>query len=225
MSSRSANIALFLVLLNGSAAVVGATLGDPLGFQPTPGAGSAIEQIVSQSQELTADRSGLDNFVSGTIAAGQLFLSLIGITTAAPRMMLNIGMPPILTVTDQRPDLLDRRVRHCSGCLRAEDRLMVETSELRDLLDGEFWSVITGVFDVGAGGAIVAVLVTGGILAAQYQVQGSPILPVVTLFLVGGAMLVSIPGLIAKAVVGLVTLAVAGATYVVFQRSRRGGWR
>jgi len=47
----------------------------------------------------------------------------------------------------------------------------------------------------------------------------------VTLFLVGGAMLVSIPGLIAKAVVGLVTLAVAGAPYVVFQRSRRGGWR
>jgi len=103
MSSRSANIALFLVLLNGSAAVVGATLGDPLGFQPTPGAGSAIEEIVTQSQELTADRSGLDNFVSGTIAAGQLFLSLIGITTAAPRMMLNIGMPPILTVLISAP--------------------------------------------------------------------------------------------------------------------------
>jgi hypothetical protein len=102
---------------------------------------------------------------------------------------------------------------------------MVETSELQNLLDGEFWSVITGVFDVGAGGALIAVLVVGGILAAQYQVQGSPILPVVTLFLVGGAMLVSIPGLIAKAVVGLVTLAVAGATYVVFQRSRRSGWR
>lgn len=103
MSSRSANIALFLVLLNASAAIVGLSLGPALGFSPTPGADGAIQEIVTQSQELTADRAGLDNFVSGTIAAAKLFVSLVSITVAAPRMFINLGAPPFITVLFSAP--------------------------------------------------------------------------------------------------------------------------
>lgn len=102
---------------------------------------------------------------------------------------------------------------------------MPETDLMKQLLDFQFWEAITGVFTESAGGAVVIVLVIGGIFAAQYQTQGSPVIPIITLFLVGGAAVVGAPTIIIKAVVGVTTITLALVSYVAYQRTRRGGYR
>lgn len=97
MSARAGNIALLLILLNGSAIVVGATVGADVGFNPAPGASAAISDLQSELTRIEATTQGLDSFIGATVAAANLFGAIFGLLIAAPRMFTNLGMPPILT--------------------------------------------------------------------------------------------------------------------------------
>jgi len=94
---RSTNVLVFLVLLN-SAAIFAAQLpvtGD-LGYQPTVGGGEEIEQAQSAGQQIQSDRSSLDQFVGGIIAAAQTLTTMFAVVVAGPLMLTNLGVPAAL---------------------------------------------------------------------------------------------------------------------------------
>jgi hypothetical protein len=94
MSLRSTNILVILVLLNGAAVLVGAMpVSDDLGYQPTVGGDQQIEQAQSAGQEIQSERSSLDQFVGGIIAAASTLTTMFGVVVAGPTMLINLGVP------------------------------------------------------------------------------------------------------------------------------------
>jgi hypothetical protein len=94
---RSTNVLVFLVLLN-SAAVFAATLpvtGD-LGYAPTIGGDQQIDDAQTAGQEIQSDRSSLDQFVGGILAAANTVTTMFGVVVAGPLMLTNLGVPEAL---------------------------------------------------------------------------------------------------------------------------------
>ncbi len=93
---RSTKIVIFLVLLNGSALLVGATgLGPALGVDPAIGGDEQISEAEESVEEIDQDRSQLDLFTGGLIEAVTVLTSIFAIITAGPQMLINLGGPMI----------------------------------------------------------------------------------------------------------------------------------
>jgi len=94
---RSTNILVFLIVLNASATFVGVlpVAGD-LGYQPTVGGGEAVAEAQDAGQQIQSERSSLDQFVGGIIAAAETLTTMLGVVVAGPRMLINLGAPAAL---------------------------------------------------------------------------------------------------------------------------------
>jgi len=66
---RSTNIVVFLVLLNSAAALVGAVGIAGVGATPQIGGVEEIDSAQQQATDISTERSALDTFISGIIAA------------------------------------------------------------------------------------------------------------------------------------------------------------
>jgi hypothetical protein len=93
MSLRSTNIVVFLVCLNAAAALMGATAFGQVGPAPEIGGDQAIEDARDQGREISTDRSALDQFVSGIIAAASSVSIIFEVALAGPTLFLNLGVP------------------------------------------------------------------------------------------------------------------------------------
>lgn len=96
---RSTSVLVFLVLLNSSAVFAGGLpVTDDLGYEPTVGGDSQIDQAQQAGREIQSDRSSLDQFVGGIIAAAQTLTTMFGVVIAGPLMLTNLGVPaPLVT--------------------------------------------------------------------------------------------------------------------------------
>jgi hypothetical protein len=94
---RSTNILIILVLLNSSAVLVGTLpVSGDLGYQPSIGGSEEITKAQSAGQEIKSERSSLDQFVGGIIAAASTISTMLGVVVAGPRMLINLGAPAAL---------------------------------------------------------------------------------------------------------------------------------
>jgi len=97
MALRSTNVLVILVLLNGAAVFAGALpVTDDLGYQPSVGGDAKIDQAQSAGQEIQSERSSLDEFVGGIIAAASTLVTMFGVVVAGPQMLINLGAPAAL---------------------------------------------------------------------------------------------------------------------------------
>jgi hypothetical protein len=95
---RSTNIVVFLVCLNAAAVMVGSTGFAEVGAAPEVGGGDVIEDARDQGREISTDRSALDQFVSGIIAAASSVSIIFEVALAGPTLFLNLGVPaPLVT--------------------------------------------------------------------------------------------------------------------------------
>jgi len=94
MPRTSINIVIILVLLNGGA-VLAAQLPvtDQIGYQPEIGGGDEITEAQSEGEEIQSDRSSLDEFVGGVLAAAGVVTDILGVAVAGPVMLTNLGAP------------------------------------------------------------------------------------------------------------------------------------
>jgi hypothetical protein len=98
MSLRTTNIVVFLICINSAAILVGATPIADVGASPDIGGGAEIEDARDQGREIATDRSALDQFVNGLIAAASSVSVIFEVAIAGPSMFLNLGVPaPIVT--------------------------------------------------------------------------------------------------------------------------------
>jgi hypothetical protein len=94
---RSTNVLVMLVLLNGAAVLAGAMpVTADVGYQPTVGGDAAIEEATDAGKNIQSDRSNLDQFVGGVIAAATVITTMLGGVVAGPQMLINLGAPPAL---------------------------------------------------------------------------------------------------------------------------------
>lgn len=104
MSLRSINILVILVLLNSSAVFVGAMpVSGDLGFQPSVGGDQAIDEATTAGEEIQSERSSLDQFVGGIIAAASTITTMLGVVVAGPTMLINLGVPAALVTLIAAP--------------------------------------------------------------------------------------------------------------------------
>jgi|APHM01.1.fsa_nt_gi hypothetical protein len=96
MSLRTTNIIVFLVCLNSAAALMGATGFADVGAAPEIGGGEEIQDAQDRSEQISTDRSALDQFVNGLVQAGQSLSVIFEIATAGPDMFRNLGVPDVL---------------------------------------------------------------------------------------------------------------------------------
>lgn len=90
---RSTNLVVFLVLLNASAVLVGAVgIGD-VGTAPQIGGDSEIQAAQDVGTDISTDRSALDTFVSGIIAAAGSVQTIFTVAIAGPTLLANLGVP------------------------------------------------------------------------------------------------------------------------------------
>lgn len=82
---------------------------------------------------------------------------------------------------------------------------------------GEFFQTIVDVFADKLTLPILALLVFGSIGMSYYQVQRSPIIPIIMLVLIGGVTIAAAPGSIGVAVVLLFVLGMAGIGWSFYQ--------
>lgn len=94
MSLRSTNILVVLILLNSAAIFVGALpVSGDLGYQPAVGGDSEIEEATSAGEKIESERSSLDQFVGGILAAASTITTMLGVVVAGPTMLINLGVP------------------------------------------------------------------------------------------------------------------------------------
>jgi len=94
---RSTNVLVALVLLNGAAVFAGALpVSDDLGYQPSIGGGQEIAEAQAAGEQIQSDRSSLDQFVGGIIAAASTLTTMFSVVVAGPQMLINLGAPPLL---------------------------------------------------------------------------------------------------------------------------------
>jgi hypothetical protein len=97
MGLKTTNIVVLLVLLNASAVFVGALpVTDELGFNPAVGGDDEIAEAQETGEQIDSDRSSLDQFVGGIIAAASSIAAILSVVVAGPQMLINLGAPPIL---------------------------------------------------------------------------------------------------------------------------------
>jgi hypothetical protein len=104
MALRSTNIVVLLVLLNASAVFVGALpVADDLGYSPAIGGGDTIDEAQSAGEEVKSDRSSLDQFVGGIIAAASTISTMLSVVVAGPQMLINLGVPTLIVTLVSGP--------------------------------------------------------------------------------------------------------------------------
>jgi hypothetical protein len=97
MPLRSTNIVVLLVLLNASAVFVGALpVTEEVGYQPAVGGDDAINEAQETGDQIQSDRSSLDQFVGGIIAAASTIATILSVVVAGPQMLINLGAPSVL---------------------------------------------------------------------------------------------------------------------------------
>lgn len=97
MPLRSTNVVVLLVLLNASAVMVGALpVSDDLGYQPAIGGDDSINEAQQTGEQIQSDRSSLDQFVGGIIAAASSIAVILSVVVAGPQMLINLGAPTVL---------------------------------------------------------------------------------------------------------------------------------
>jgi hypothetical protein len=97
MPLRSTNVVILLVLLNASAVFVGAMpVTDEVGYQPAIGGDDAIDEAQQTGDKIQSDRSSLDQFVGGIIAAASTIATILSVVVAGPQMLINLGAPTVL---------------------------------------------------------------------------------------------------------------------------------
>jgi len=90
---RSTNLVIVLVLLNASAVMAGAIGLTDIGYTPDIGGGDEIDEAQSTAETISTERSALDEFVAGIIAAADSVRQIFGIAIAGPTMLANLGVP------------------------------------------------------------------------------------------------------------------------------------
>jgi hypothetical protein len=97
---RSTNILIFLVALNASAVVIGAVgLGADLGYQPTIGGDAEIQTANESAANVEAQSdSAFDTFVGAVISAASTITTILGVVTAGPQMLINLGVPAFIVL-------------------------------------------------------------------------------------------------------------------------------
>lgn len=99
---------------------------------------------------------------------------------------------------------------------------ILQSSEFFRLLkQREFFDAFLHPFESTLGLPVLSLLIFGGIGFAQYQRQGNAIVPVVSLIMIGGVVLISAPPQVQR--LGLVALimAVTATGYFAFRRISR----
>lgn len=97
MPLRSTNVVILLVLLNASAVMVGALpVTDDLGYSPAIGGDDEIDEAQETGEQVQSERSSLDQFVGGIIAAASSIATILSVVVAGPQMLINLGAPSIL---------------------------------------------------------------------------------------------------------------------------------
>jgi hypothetical protein len=97
MPLRSTNVLVVLVLLNAAAVFAGTLpVTDDLGYQPTVGGDAEIQEATDAGKEIQSERSSLDQFVGGIIAAASTITAMLGVVVAGPQMLINLGAPAAL---------------------------------------------------------------------------------------------------------------------------------
>ncbi len=100
--------------------------------------------------------------------------------------------------------------------------MLLQQSEFFKLMrQREFFEAILQPFESTLGLPLLSLLVFGGIGFAQYQRQGTSIVPVVTLLMIGGVVLISAPPQVQRLAIVAITLALTGIGYLAFQRVQR----
>jgi len=90
---RSTNIVVFLVLLNSAAALVGAVGIAGVGATPQIGGVEEIDTAQQQATDISTERSALDTFISGIIAAASSVQTIFAVAIAGPSLLANLGVP------------------------------------------------------------------------------------------------------------------------------------
>lgn len=95
---RSTNIVVFLVLVNSAAVLVGAVGIADVGAAPQIGQTSEITAAQDEAFSITTERSALDTFISGVIAAASSVQTIFEVAVAGPTMLANLGVPGPIVV-------------------------------------------------------------------------------------------------------------------------------
>jgi len=97
MPRTSINIVIILVLLNGAAVLAGQVPAtEQVGFQPTVGGDEEIEQAQQEGENVQSERSSLEEFVGGVLAAAGAVTTILGVFVAGPTMLTNLGVPAVI---------------------------------------------------------------------------------------------------------------------------------
>lgn len=97
MALRSTNVLIALVLLNASAVFVGALpVTDDLGYDPAIGGNDEIAEAQGAGESIQSERSSLDQFVGGIIAAATTITTMLSVVVAGPQMLINLGVPALV---------------------------------------------------------------------------------------------------------------------------------
>lgn len=91
--------------------------------------------------------------------------------------------------------------------------------------NGEFFDTLVCVFADKLPLPVLALLVFGSIGMSYYQVQRSPIVPMIMLILIGGTTIALAPASVGTAVVVLFVLGLTGVGWLFYQRAAGGGGR
>jgi hypothetical protein len=89
------------------------------------------------------------------------------------------------------------------------------------LKNREFFEAILQPFESTLGLPLLSLLVFGGIGFAQFQRQGASIIPVVSLLMIGGVVLIAAPPQVQRLAIVAITLALTGIGYLAFRRISR----
>lgn len=104
MSLRSTNILVILILLNSAAVFVGTLpVSGDLGYQPTVGGDDAINDATEAGEEIQSERSSLEQFVGGILAAASTITTMLGVVVAGPTMLINLGVPTAIVTLVAAP--------------------------------------------------------------------------------------------------------------------------
>jgi len=95
----------------------------------------------------------------------------------------------------------------------------LQTTIQDHIANGEIFRAVLDVFTASVPLPLVAALVFLPIGAAYYIVQQRVIIPVVMTILVGGVTIARAPSAFSSAIVATFVLAIAGAVYILLQRS------
>jgi hypothetical protein len=95
-----------------------------------------------------------------------------------------------------------------------------EIFQLGPDLTQNFFETLISPFVSTLGIPLTALMIFGSIGLAYYQVQGSIIIPVIMLILVGGVTIGRAPQSAGNAIIGMATLAVASLGYILYTRAR-----